>query len=427
MRRPASIGLAAILLLSSVPHEAAAQAIRATKFPVNPSGPFIGLPAALSSPLLNSGLPASSPFLSLSVPLLPAPSLSLPPAVANAVSAAAAAAVTPKANPAAVKAVSVPLLNAVKAAKPQPPQAAPRMEAPSASALFDGAAVRSAASTGDPVVPDGSPEARVPRRAEAPPPVASRLARWAGVAGLPPSSHGVARVPLSASPLHAEAEHGHGSSPSGARAPVHESALKRAMAAALFFIAIEMIGGIVTGNAALQADSLHLASDQVINAAALFSAWLSRRPPSAARPNGFRKAEAVVGLLAAAVIAFTGFEMGAEAWTRFFTPGAAATWSVALFALASLGANLSSALILRRHHGESLGVKSAFMVAMTDTVGSIGVIVSAAAAILFGWAWVEPVVVALIGLMIVRIAWGLGRPAWKALVAPGRPASGPAR
>lgn len=42
----------------------------------------------------------------------------------------------------------------------------------------------------------------------------------------------------------------------------------------------------------------------------------------------------------------------------------------------------------------------------------------AAASILFGWAWTEPLVVALIGLMIVRIAWGLARPAWTGLRAP---------
>ena len=65
-------------------------------------------------------------------------------------------------------------------------------------------------------------------------------------------------------------------------------------------------------------------------------------------------------------------------------------------------------------------MKSAFLVAMTDTVGSIGVIVSAAAAILLGWGWAEAVVVAIIGVMIVKIAWGLGKPAWKALIAPRR-------
>lgn len=320
----------------------------------------------------------------------------------------------------------MPLLNAVKAAKPPPTQAAPAASAPSASVLFDGITVRSAASTGDPVVPDEgpeNPETRPSFPSDASRRAASRLSRWAVSLGLRPLSQGVARAPRTASPLHVEAGPASGDhDPSAARGPVHESALKRAMAVALTFIAVEIIGGVVTGNAALQADGLHLLADQVINAAALFSAWLARRPPSSVRPGGSRKAEAVVGLLAAGLIGFTGLEMGLEAWQRFFTPGAAATWSVALFALASLGANLSSALILRRHHAGSLGVKSAFLVAMTDTIGSIGVIVSAAASILLGWAWMEPVVVALIGVMIVRIALGLGKPAWKALVARGRPA-----
>jgi len=277
------------------------------------------------------------------------------------------------------------------------------MDAPSASVLFDGISARSAASVGDPVFPgdDSLAPARKP------------LSR---VHPLLPGAHAPLHVDADPSPSHDGHHHGHDHShPEGG---AHESALKRAMAAASFFIAIEMLGGYLTGNAALIADSLHLAADQVIIAAALFSAWLSRRPPSPSRPNGFRKAEAVVGLLAAALIGFTGIHMGVEAWERFLEPAAAATWSVALFALASLGANLSSALILRRHHGKSLGVKGAFMVAITDTVGSIGVIVSAAASILFGWAWMEPLVVALIGLMIVRIAWGLAKPAWVALRAP---------
>lgn len=279
---------------------------------------------------------------------------------------------------------------------------------PSASALFDGISARSAASSDDPVIPGDGPSLSGPRLN---PSRARPLAR----------THPV--LPVAHSPLHLDSSLAHDAHPRGhdhshPEGGAHESALKRAMAVASFFIAIEMLGGFLTGNAALQADALHLAADQVIIAAALFSSWLSRRSSSSPGPSLLRKAEPLVGLAAAALIGFTGFHMGHEAWERFTDPGAAATWSVALFALASLAANLSSALILRRHHGQSLGVKGAFMVAITDTVGSIGVIVSAAASILFGWAWMEPLVVALIGLMIVRIAWGLGRPAWKALRAP---------
>lgn len=278
---------------------------------------------------------------------------------------------------------------------------------PSASALFDGISARPAASSDDPVLPGDDPGLSVPRLNPSPRrrPLAHPLL---------PGAH----APLHLEPSAPHDGHRPGHDHSHPEGGAHESALKRAMAVASLFIGIEMLGGYLTGNAALIADSLHLAADQVIIAAALFSSWLSRRSSPSTGPSLFRKAEPLVGLAAAALIGFTGIHMGVEAVERFLDPGAAATWSVALFALASLGANLSSALILRRHHGKSLGVKGAFMVAITDTVGSIGVILSAAASILFGWAWMEPLVVALIGLMIVRIAWGLGRPAWKALRAP---------
>ncbi len=203
---------------------------------------------------------------------------------------------------------------------------------------------------------------------------------------------------------------------SDASGPLHEVALKRALAVASVFVAVEVIGGLVTGNVALKADSMHLAADQLINGAALFSIWISRRPPNSRKSYGYLKVESVVGLLGAATIALMGFEMGVEAWHRLFSAGAPATWSVALFALASLASNLFTALILWRHHGESLSMKGAFLHSATDAVGSLGVIVSVAAAILLGWAWVEPAAVALILVMIVKTAWELGKPAWDVLI-----------
>jgi cobalt-zinc-cadmium efflux system protein len=203
---------------------------------------------------------------------------------------------------------------------------------------------------------------------------------------------------------------------SDTRGPLHEVALKRAIAVASIFVAVELAGGFLTGNVALKADSMHLAADQLINGAALFSIWMSRRPPNSRKSYGYLKVESVVGLLGAAAIAFMGFEMGLEAWRHLFNPGAAVTWSVALFALASLGANLCSALILWRHHGESLSMKGAFLHSLTDAIGSFGVIVSVAAAVLLGWAWVTPVATALIVALIAKTAWGLGKPAWDVLL-----------
>ena len=502
--------------------------------------------------------------MSLSVPLLPAPTISLPFAVA----------VTPKANLAAVI-PSVAIAHAVKAATPQPPQAAHGMDSPSASALFDGINSRYApsASDPDPVVPQTP--ARIPRHRDLPQRFTSRLARWSGVSALwsvyrdgiliqrhaarltdqslsparrsasarllastgrvealptlawssenDPSPHvrrsalsaltqialsaelrlirllktslrrsaresaasmlsfvvrgsesvdstealaaaatldpsedvrlaAIRSLTLSVSPKalsslewmlahdtrphmrsslelalaesrvrHSAVSLHHYTPPaeeelSDTRGPLHEVALRRAIAVASIFVAVELVGGFVTGNVALKADSMHLAADQLINGAALFSIWMARRPPNSRKSYGYLKVESVVGLLGAAAIAFMGFEMGLAAWHRLFEPGAAATWSVALFALASLAANASSAMILWRHHGDSLSMKGAFLHSLTDAVGSFGVMFSTAAAILLGWAWVEPVAVALIVVLIAKTAWGLGKPAWDVLI-----------
>lgn len=403
--RPGAFSLFAVVCLS-VPRLAAAQVVRA-RAPVVPAiSIFTPLSSPVTLPILNSGLPSSpqlSPLISPSLLSAPTP-LTSPVAPISAVTAAiplSIHAVAPKAiRAAAIPSVS-PILAAVKAAKPPPPQAAPGMD-PSASALFDGIAVRSSPSAGDPVFPgDETPSS--PRESSSP----RRVPRLV---------HPNARSPITPhrlAPEHSPGDgHHHDDLPSPPSTPAHEKALKLAMAVSLMFIAVELLGGFLTHSAALQADAVHLLSDQLINGAALFSAWLSRRTP-----GGYPRVEAFVGFLAAGVIGWTGVELGLEAYSRFLVPGAAATWSVAAFALASLASNLSAALILRRHHGSSLGVKSAFLVALTDTVGSIGVIVSTAAAILFGWGWTEAVVTALIGAMIVKISWGLGKPAFKALFA----------
>lgn len=202
-----------------------------------------------------------------------------------------------------------------------------------------------------------------------------------------------------------------------ATAPLQEVALKRSIVVSSLFVAVELIGGFVTGNVALKADSFHMAADQLIKGAALLAIWLGRRPPNSRKSYGYLKVESVVGLLGSLAIAFMGYEMGMEAWHRFLGAGGeAATWSVALYALASLGSNLSSALILRRHQGESLSMKGAFLHSMTDAVGSLSVIVSAAAAILLGWTWVEPVAVALILVLIAKTSWDLGKPSWDVLI-----------
>lgn len=63
-----------------------------------------------------------------------------------------------------------------------------------------------------------------------------------------------------------------------------------------------------------------------------------------------------------------------------------------------------------------MGMKGAFLHMLTDAAGTFGVIAAAAAHILWGIAWLEPIVIGVIVFLILKVAWELGKPAWDVLL-----------
>ena len=63
--------------------------------------------------------------------------------------------------------------------------------------------------------------------------------------------------------------------------------------------------------------------------------------------------------------------------------------------------NLVALMLLRPGAGESLNVKGASLEVLSDTLGSIGVIVAAIVWGITGWTWVDPIVGAAIGVFIL--------------------------
>ncbi len=73
-------------------------------------------------------------------------------------------------------------------------------------------------------------------------------------------------------------------------------------------------------------------------------------------------------------------------------------------------------MLLRPGASESLNVKGASLEVLSDTLGSIGVIVGAIVWGVTGWTWVDPLVGAAIGIFILPRAYQLGREAIRILV-----------
>ena len=79
-------------------------------------------------------------------------------------------------------------------------------------------------------------------------------------------------------------DHDHGSA-SGRR-----RALALALALTATYTVVEIVGGVLTDSLALLADAVHMLSDNVSLALALFAVWLAGRPATPERTFGFRRA-----------------------------------------------------------------------------------------------------------------------------------------
>jgi cobalt-zinc-cadmium efflux system protein len=92
------------------------------------------------------------------------------------------------------------------------------------------------------------------------------------------------------------------------------------------------------------------------------------------------------------------------------------TGPMLVVAVLGLLANLMAFALLREGAQESLNVEGAYLEVLTDTVGSVGVIVAAVVVGLTDWTWVDPAVGLAIGLWILPRTLRLGGRAVRILV-----------
>jgi cobalt-zinc-cadmium efflux system protein len=142
---------------------------------------------------------------------------------------------------------------------------------------------------------------------------------------------------------------------------------------------------------------------------------------SAARTDGTRtfglyRLE-ILAALANAVLLFAvaGYVL-VEAFIRFGDPPDIEAAPVLVVGLLGLAVNIVAFLLLRAGAKESLNVEGAYLEVLSDTLGSLGVIVGAIVMGATGWGWVDAVVGAAIGVFILPRAWRLGREALRVLV-----------
>jgi len=200
-------------------------------------------------------------------------------------------------------------------------------------------------------------------------------------------------------------DHSHGGHSHGAG----KRALAFVFALTTAFLAVEVVGGLLTGSLALLADAGHMASDAVSLGLALFAVWLAERPATPRRSFGYKRAEILAALANGVTLVAISIWIFVEAFARLQDPPPIlGGWMMAV-AVIGLAINVTGALVLSRSGGESLNVEGALRHVMADLLGSIGVIAAAGVVLLTGWRYADPLISVVIGVLILGSSWKLLR------------------
>ncbi len=176
----------------------------------------------------------------------------------------------------------------------------------------------------------------------------------------------------------------------------------------------EVLGGLWTNSLALLSDAAHVFMDVFALGLSYLALRLSALPADDRHTYGYHRLEVFAALINGVTLAAIAIEIFSEAWKRWQNPAPIKSAEMLVIAAVGLGVNLGVAGILRggvhRHEhgaegGQDLNVRSAYLHVLGDAISSVGVILAAALIWITGWLWLDPLVSAFIGVLIVVSSW----------------------
>ena len=197
----------------------------------------------------------------------------------------------------------------------------------------------------------------------------------------------------------------------GAEPSRRKGRLRSALLITVAVLAVELVGGWVSGSLALLADAAHLFTDVAALTLAYAACALSERAPTRRHTFGLGRAEILAAFVNAQLLLLASGGILFEAWRRFRQPPVIQTGLMLWVAAVGLAANLVAAGLLRGGRQGSLSLRAAYLEVMTDALGSVAVIVGAIVMARTRWFGLDALLSAAIALLILPRAVGILREA----------------
>lgn len=182
-----------------------------------------------------------------------------------------------------------------------------------------------------------------------------------------------------------------------------------ALSVSLIIVVFEAVGGLIGQSLALLGDSAHVLTDVLTAGIAILTLRLGRRRHTSRRTFGYHRAEIFATLVNGSTLIAVALLIIYEAFLRLQQP--TRVQGALVLGVASLGllGNLATTGLLASARNTNLNVRGVFLHAAGDTVSSIAVIVSSLAVVFTGYSGLDPIAAILIGILIMRSAYGLVR------------------
>ncbi len=180
-----------------------------------------------------------------------------------------------------------------------------------------------------------------------------------------------------------------------------------ALAINIGLLAVEAIGGILTGSLAVLADAGHLLSDVGSIALALAAARLASRPAGGRRTFGYQRSEVLAALVNGLLLVAVGVGVAVAAIGRLGDPPGIDGGGVLALGAVGLAGNLAATLVLARGQRADINLEGVLRHSAADALGSLGVVVAGAVVLAGGSPIADPIVGLLIAALILASSWRL--------------------
>lgn len=179
----------------------------------------------------------------------------------------------------------------------------------------------------------------------------------------------------------------------------------------------EAVGGWWTGSLALLADAGHMLTDAAALALALLAAWFGSRPATPSKTYGYYRLEILAAFGNGVALVVVSLFILYEAYERWLMPPVIERGGLmTAVAVGGLIVNLACAWMLHGEHEHDLNMHGAWLHVLGDAAGSVGAIVAGVLVGVYGWHAADPLMSALICLLIILSSWNLIREATNVLL-----------